>query len=156
MARLACHVLSESWSKNDLRYDILFACIDSEYTGWPLGTNNMALPSTLHDKMNRRFYGVTERSLGDVGVSCAIFCFRAPSRRTIGFACLRLGQVKIYKFGHIMCNFWLHGTAVELTVACWKKKFNGTTYPTVRGKLCQSVMFKKVYANALKVKGKCC
>ena len=69
--------------------------------------------------------------VGEVGVSCAIFRFKAPSRRTIVFTCLRLCQVKIYKFGHILCNSWLHGTAVDITVGCRKKNFNGTTYLTM-------------------------
>ena len=60
--------------------------------------------------------------IGQVGVSCAIFCFEATSRQTIIFTCLILCQVKIDKFGHIMCKSWLLGTVVEITVGCQKKK----------------------------------
>ena len=74
--------------------------------------------------------------VGEVGVSCAIFCFKVPSRRTIVFTCLRLFQVKIYKFGHIMCNSRLHGTAVEFTVGCRKKNLKWHNLPQPWGKLC--------------------
>ena len=73
-----------------------------------------------------------------MGVSCAIFCFEAPSRRTIVFICLRLCQVKIYKFGHIMCKSWLHGTVVEFTVGCRKKNLKWHNLPQPWGKLCHS------------------
>ena len=101
--------------------------------------------------------------IGEVAVSCAIFCFKVPSRRTIVFTCLRLCQVKIYKFRHIMCNSRLHGTAVEFTVGCRKKNLKWHNLPQPWGKLChhkgQVVSIyhvNKVYANALKVKSKCC
>ena len=73
---------------------------------------------------------------GGGGKLCHFFCFKAPSRRTIVFTCLRLCQVKIYKFGHIMCNSWFYGTAVELTVCCWKKKLKWHNLPQPWGKLC--------------------
>ena len=76
--------------------------------------------------------------VGEVGVSCAIFRFRAPSRRTIVFTCLRLGQVKIYKFGHIMCNFCLHCTTVEFTAGCRKKNLKWHNLPQPWDKLCHS------------------
>ena len=79
---------------------------------------------------------ISQTQIGEVGVSCAIFCFKAPSRRTIVVTCLRLCQVKIYKFGHIMCNSWLHGTAVEFTVGCRKKNLKWHNLPQPWGKLC--------------------
>ena len=101
--------------------------------------------------------------LGEVGVSCAIFCFKAHSRRTIVFTCLRLCQLKIDKFGHILCNSWLYGPAVEITVSCQKNIFKWHNLPQPWGKLCHHkgqvepiCHVKKVYANALKIKGKCC
>ena len=86
---------------------------------------------TLHLQNNSQ-----KTTVGEVWVSCAIFCFKASSRQTIVFTCVRLCQVKIYKFGYIMCNSWLHGTAVEFTVGCRKINLKWHNLPQPWGKLC--------------------
>ena len=78
-----------------------------------------------------------------------------------------LAHPKIHNFGHIMCDFRLHGTAVEITVGGQKAivksfdsnsttcPYNGVSCATLSGKLCQHVMPEKFRANTLKVRYKC-
>ena len=93
------------------------------------------------------------RQVWEVLVNCAIFCFKVPSRRTIVFTCLRLCQVKTYKFGHLICNSWLHGPAVEFTVGCRKKNLKWHNLPRPLGKLCHS---KGQVVSICQVKKKIC
>ena len=100
-----------------------------------------AIPGYMASLMiNHCFYTIIScKSVGEAGGSCAIFCFQRPLDVLLCLQVSDLAQPKIYIFGHIMCEFWLHGTAVEITVGNGKTKMKWHNLPQPWGKLCHHV-----------------
>ena len=59
---------------------------------------------------------------GGGGKLCHFFAFKCPVGVLLSLQVSDLAQPKIHISGHIMCEFWLHGTAVEMTVGDGKTK----------------------------------
>ena len=91
------------------------------------------------------------------------FAFKRPLDVLLSLPVSNLTEPKIDIFRHIKCEFWLHGTAVEITVGNGKTEMKRHNMPqpwlscaTMSGELCQPAMPGKVLVNTLKVIDNCC